>query len=336
MARLSDLSQRIWQRRPHWLFAAPAAKPLVRLTHKNIYIFPNLAGFGYLLLCVLLWVMAVNYQNNLIYILLFVLLCVFVVTILHSFANIRGLTVSAMGETLGATGSVQGVPICVDTDHCEDVVLGFRDNPSTRLTLYPKRAEQAEFTLPLTMPVRGRHDLPRLWIKSHYPLGLFTTWARVSLKSSVFAYPLPLACQWPQAMAATPEDEQDQPKLTCPKQAVGHLGDVLYQFRPFHGADKPSQIFWPAYARGAGLVVADYREEVPQSVSHQTLDYQMFAQAYPTATHEMCLSYLCFWLLKRFREGHPVNLLLPHQQVLDIRETAQLNMALKALADAKS
>ena len=63
----------------------------IRLSHRRIYILPTLQGLGFVALIVLLLLIAFVYNNNLAYLLAFLLASIFFITILHSFKSIAGL-----------------------------------------------------------------------------------------------------------------------------------------------------------------------------------------------------------------------------------------------------
>ena len=69
-------------------------KPIV-LTHHRIFILPTQRGLGFVVLLILLLLIAFVYNNNLAYLLTFLIASVFFVTILHSFRSLSGLSVQA-------------------------------------------------------------------------------------------------------------------------------------------------------------------------------------------------------------------------------------------------
>src|SRR3954468_16864604 len=70
---------------------APRATKVV-LRHKTIYVFPGKQGAGFLFVVLLIWILGTNYQNNLILGFSFFLISVMLVSIIHAFKNLLGLT----------------------------------------------------------------------------------------------------------------------------------------------------------------------------------------------------------------------------------------------------
>ena len=67
----------------------------IRLDQSKIFIFPTRYGFFYLLTAVLLFIGGINYENSLILNLCFLLVSLFIISILHTFRNLSGLIIKA-------------------------------------------------------------------------------------------------------------------------------------------------------------------------------------------------------------------------------------------------
>ena len=61
------------------------------LGHRRIFILPTQRGLGFVVLITLLLLIAFIYNNNLAYLLAFLLASIFFITILHSFKSLAGL-----------------------------------------------------------------------------------------------------------------------------------------------------------------------------------------------------------------------------------------------------
>jgi len=70
----------------------------ITLSHRRIFILPTKRGGGMVLLIVILLLIAFVYNNNLAYLLTFLIASVFFITILHTFKSMAGLVVQA-GQT---------------------------------------------------------------------------------------------------------------------------------------------------------------------------------------------------------------------------------------------
>ena len=88
-----------WQR---WLDRRLPRARQVQLDQRRIFIFPTGYGFLYLLVSVLLFFGGINYENNLILGLCFLMVSLFLVAILHTFRNLSGLSLRAGAEAEAA------------------------------------------------------------------------------------------------------------------------------------------------------------------------------------------------------------------------------------------
>ncbi|MEX6784375.1 DUF58 domain-containing protein, partial [Pseudomonas aeruginosa] len=88
---------RNWPRWQRWLNRRIPPASSVELNQRRVFILPTRQGgaFGLALLVMLL--AAINYQNSLAYGLTFLLLSLGVVTILHTYRNLAGLRLTALG-----------------------------------------------------------------------------------------------------------------------------------------------------------------------------------------------------------------------------------------------
>ena len=81
---------------------------------KRIYIFPTRQGAIYLFMLFIMLLGAANYNNSLAYILTFLLGSIFMVAILHTYRNLRGMIIHVNPATAVFAGESAGFPILVD------------------------------------------------------------------------------------------------------------------------------------------------------------------------------------------------------------------------------
>ena len=81
-----------WQ---DWLSRRISLRREVCLNRHNLFIFPSRAGLVFVLLLLSLTLAAINYDNNLVFALTFLLASLFVVAIHHTHSNLSGLTIRA-------------------------------------------------------------------------------------------------------------------------------------------------------------------------------------------------------------------------------------------------
>ncbi len=79
-----------------WLAARMPPAPTHRLSHGNIFIFPGVFGLFYLLMTLCLFLLAINYQNNLLLFLCQFLLSLILIALFTAYKNVAGMQITAV------------------------------------------------------------------------------------------------------------------------------------------------------------------------------------------------------------------------------------------------
>lgn len=293
---LIGIRQRMQVRYKNWIKRRlPRAKTLT-LDQKRIFIFPSRAGFFFLLLLMLTLITAINYQNNMIFALTFLLANLFVIAVLHTFANLSGLTVHAVRATAVFAGQQSEFEIKLSRSGKRQhfaIVCQWDKAPAHSVNL----SEDAEVAIKtyLDTGVRGWFRPGRMLIESYYPLGLIRTWTWVDLDIKALVYPRPVASE---PMAGHSSDRPDGSAIPIPG------SDDFYGLRDYSQGDSLKHVFWKSVAKGQRLQTKQYNAYADRSV---WLDWQLFA-GLPA---EQRLSHLCYWLLEFESSKEDYGLRLP-------------------------
>lgn len=288
-----------WQR---WLDRRIPVARSVTLDQRRIFIFPSRAGLGFLLTLGIMLTAAINYQNNMAFALTFFLFSLFVVTILHTFANLSGLQLEALRAHPVFAGDVAEFEIQLrrlPRRRHHSIQLEWPEQPTTELSLVDN-LEQVASVFHATafngVARRGWLRPGRLRVQTFYPLGLLRAWTWVDLDQAVLVYPQPIACERPAGGGdGDGESEGDRPQ---------QLGDEdFYGFRAYRAGDNPRHVLWRARAKGLPLQTKQFSAEQRQA---QWLDWDAL-----NGHRELRLSQLCFWVLALHREQTPYGLRLP-------------------------
>lgn len=89
------IRSRLRRRFQEWVNRRIPPARSVTLDQKRIFIFPSRVGFFFGLTLVLMLLLSINYQNNMGYAVTFLLATLFVIAVLHTYANLSGLTIHA-------------------------------------------------------------------------------------------------------------------------------------------------------------------------------------------------------------------------------------------------
>ena len=259
---------------------APRAHRVV-LQHRTIYVFPGKQGLAFLFTVLLIWLLGTNYQNNLILGLAFFLTSLMLVSVIHAFKNLLGLTFTPDAARHAAVGEPALFDIslssCYQTNH-HGILLAIEDAEPMFVDLAAGQILQVH--LSHLAQRRGWARLPRITVKSYFPFGLIRAWAYVELDHRALIFPRSIACEKPPLGAG-----EDADGIYVSTQR----GDEFQGFQMYQPGSPISQIAWKQYARGAGMHLKDYRALQSE---HYWLDWHVM-NAQDT---ELALSHLSYWV----------------------------------------
>jgi uncharacterized protein (DUF58 family) len=296
MTTKPGLKQRLRARFQQWVNRRIPPAREVTLDQRRIFIFPSKVGFFFGLCLLVMLVTAINFQNNLSYGLTFLLATLFMVAILHTFANLSGLTIRAVRAHPAFPGQQTEFDLMIERGRQHDhfaLHLKWPDSNEALVNL----VDEDTVTVQLHMAVdkRGWYSPGRLLLESSYPLGLLRCWTWVDLDLHALVYPRPLASgDLPGLATDTPDGA-----------AVPVTGsDDFYGFRDYRKGDSPRHIHWKGLAKGQGVKYKQYTAYADRSV---WLDWEMF----PGLGTEQRLSHLCYWALEFESRNEEYGLRMP-------------------------
>ena len=246
------LGARFWR----WLDRRiPPASPIT-LTQRNIFIFPTPTGFAFVGLIGLLVLGGINYQSSLVYGVAFLLLSLFLVTILYTFRNLSGLRLELAGVRPGFVGEDIEFAVRVVRPASggrgrvrgrEGIQLGWPRSIMQWAELYEHEA--ANVRLYVAAGRRGFFRPGRMLVETYYPLGLLRAWTWVDLDARALVYPRPLFEELPRPAAGRREEGE----------LIDPLGSEDFaDVREYRPGDPVRHILWRSYARGGELAVKRY------------------------------------------------------------------------------
>ncbi|WP_461518149.1 DUF58 domain-containing protein [Porticoccus sp.] len=284
------------QRFSRWLTRRLPPSSAVSLGRRNLFIFPSATGFAFLLLSGLCWLAATNYENNLVFGITCLLASLFVVSILHSFANLSGLTVSCLKVTPGFADKTLTVELLLRQPRSrfrDGLGCSFTGSEKVMAAMFGVTECRVKLTVPA--PQRGLHDPGRLCIESIYPVGLLRAWTYVDLAIRGLVYPRPLfPDSFPPGRRTTGEGLLQG----------GEGGDDFVGLNRYRPGDSLKHVAWKHYAREQGLYTKHYGDVLDRQL---WLDWDQF----PGLDREARLSRLCGLLLQIVPLGQPYGLRLP-------------------------
>jgi uncharacterized protein (DUF58 family) len=284
----------------------------------NIYILPTGYGLIYLAGLVAMLIGSVNYNNNLGFLLTFLLGSLGLTAMLHTYRMLYGLRLEAAKAMPVFAGEALQVEIGIagsDPRPRSGLLWMFDTGEPIHIDLGPQ--EPAAVAVPAKTRRRGRFSPGWLRIATEYPLGLFRAWARIDTGLQVVVYPAPVAA--PLAGSGTPTAGANG-------QIAAMAGvDDFEGLSTYQPGDSPRRIHWQAYSRGRGLFTKAFAAEAG---SRLMLDMARI----DAADMEKKLSILCFHVLRAHRRGRHFGLRLPGRTIPAGSGRPHRDRCLRALA----
>lgn len=313
---LSSNIKQLWQNNRFFYGEKPTADPLI-LNQRRIFILPTKQGISFTLLILLILLIAYVYNNNLAYLLAFLLASIFFITILHTYRCLSGLIIRR-GKTQSVfKGEIANFSLFIENQ-----------SPLQRinLSLSVNKHEQQQFTLASNInqqinlcsetSKRGWHDLPTVTLSCQYPLGIFRAWSPMNFAFKTLVYPSP---------SDTTTDYPDQTSGQGQLAASIKGNDDFNGLQEYQPGDALRHIHWKAFAKGQGLFSKQYSALQTAEI---WLDYQQ-ASGSDTETR---LEQLCRWVLDAEQAGIRYGLILGAMVLQPDSGLSHRNQCLKALA----
>lgn len=255
----------------------------LRLDRRRIYVLPTRAGLLFAAVVVTMLLTAVNYALALGYALTFLVGSVGLVTLVHTWRNLAGLTLRAgraepvhagewaeLGLLLHDPGGPERFAISL-------IVPG--TSQPTRVDLSPGAEQMVSVALPTR--TRGWMAVPRMRIETVWPLGLWRAWAWWLPQGRVLVLP-----RMETPAAPLPETG------SMGTERAGRGEDDVAAIRPFRDGDSPRRMAWKAMARtGADTLLV--REFEGGSGGQLHLDFDALP---PSLGTEARISRLARWV----------------------------------------
>ena len=168
----------------------------ITLNQRRIFILPTQRGLGFSLLILLLALIAFVYNNNLAYMLAFLLGSIFFITILHTYKSLAGLTVQEGQATAVFAGEAAGFGVHIDNPTSverQHVQVKMKNAEHFNLKAHNK----IHLALYDLTQKRGWHPAGTVTVSSTYPLGLFRAWSPIRFNAKALVYPKPASQEIP-------------------------------------------------------------------------------------------------------------------------------------------
>ena len=320
-----------------WFAARAPKSDSATLNLRNVYIFFSREGMLFALLLIITFIAGINYGNTLVLGLCFYLISVWLISFHVTFAHISGLQVRLLDVTMAEAGSPVWVTLQLRNESRQprrQLLLSFHQVGFEQLNFEQVANKKSEKTgkknhknnkssadnqnsilvtrlqgeqiirLPVQTHSRGQLELPRLKIKTVYPLGIMRAWSYVYFARSAWVYPKPEKFDWQAQYAIV--SQEDLPTGGQYRQGQ----DDFERLDNYIEGESLARVSWGHVARGQGMFTKHFADPVGHE---QTLDYADM----PAANHEQKLAQMAYGALKLGELGVPFNMRLPNDTPFD-------------------
>ncbi|WP_340676876.1 DUF58 domain-containing protein [Paraglaciecola sp.] len=297
-----------------------------KLNRHNIFIFPAKFGGLYLLLCMLLFLLGTNYQNNLMLLLCYFLLALFLVHLLSSYINFARLSVS-MGKIPEVyTSDDVYLPLWINADKTLKSPMHGIVNIALMGHQVNHWFDCDAFSNPVSLNYRcdnrGWQQTQRITFSCYYPLGLFKCWTHLAFNSKILVFPKPLPCQVELTESPLPHDET---LLSISSQSLHTNQDDFSHLKAYRVGESLRHVAWKQVAKGRGMLSKEF------SGSEHNIAWLVLRDYTPDQL-ENALSRLSFQVLELSRTNQHFGLDLAYTRITPSSGESHRIACLTALA----
>jgi len=318
-----NLTQPLSAALARWFAKRAPKSDTASLNLRNVYIFFSREGMLFSLLLVITFIAGINYGNNLVLGLCFYLVSVWLISFHVTFAHISGLQVRLLEVTQTEVGEPVWVTLQLRSESRQprrQLAFSFEQlvdknlpqqtnnrqddsklsGDNNRPVLLPRLKEEQIIRLSVPTNHRGELELPRLQIKTVYPLGIMRAWSYVYFARTAWVYPKPEAFDWQAQYLAASNEE-----LPTGGQYIEGQDDFERLDNYIEG-ESLARVSWAHVARGQGMFTKHFADPVGHE---QTLNYADM----PAAHHEQKLAQLAYGARTLGQLGVPFQMQLPNE-----------------------
>jgi len=290
---------------------------VTRLHSKRIYILPTGVGFVFALMTFAMLLGSMNYNNNLSFVLTFLLVGLGLVSMHQCQRNLVGLELSFAGADPVFAGQAAQFRIAITnrSKNSRYHIQLYADAVSSEVRdLAP--GDSKVFRLAIPTDRRGYIALERFGIRTLFPFELFRSWAWLHMDLKGLVYP-------------SPAEHAPEPPAT--QTAQGHRqhdarGEEDFAgLRKFNEGDSPRHVAWKAYARTGELFSKQF---AGADTSSQWFDFEHVDED----ELEKRLSVITRWIIDADRTQRDYGVRIPGSEYPPAHGESHRHLCLESLA----
>lgn len=217
----------------------------INLRHNKVYVFPTRQGFVFFALLLAILFGSLNHNNNLGFLLTFLLGGMAFVSIFHTYRNIAGLELLSAKASPVFAGQVALFEINLQAPGHDQQALSLSFGKGDPVKISLAAGSKQLVIIPHPANKRGLLDPDQLYVSTTYPLGLFRGWAVLFIDATCIVYPEPIAGPLVTSLGVENEDSEGE---------LGGEGvEDFAGLSAYQPGDPLQHISWKSFSRGQGL-----------------------------------------------------------------------------------
>ena len=290
------------------------------ISRRELYILPTKIGWYYIALLFALFAIAVKFDNQPAFIMLFLLISISLVAMLYTHNNVINLSISKQPAKNIFCGEQATFPVTLNNNsnkhrHALWLISG---GFSQLFDLKANKKKSIELKQPSLQ--RGYLYCEAISITSLFPIGLFFCWSkRFKSQERCLVYPQPMD------LIEIPDNSAEAGKQEQAKSVKLETGDYA-GMKMYQPGDRLRDIHWPSLAKTQKLITIEHEVKNNSSVNLSWFSLPS------TMNVEDKLSQLCYWLLEANKQAAQYQLEMPNHVVEFNQGNTHLHECLTVLA----
>ncbi|OHU96551.1 hypothetical protein BIW53_04275 [Pseudoalteromonas byunsanensis] len=225
----------------------------ITLKHNTIYVIPSTTGLGFVSVSALNFVLGINYQNNLLLGVAYLMIILLVVSIIYGYLNMSGAQIRLVSIQSAHRSTPPTATFELNTKARLQQLSIEHNHIKQQITLPVVEASEL-FSIEFEFP-RGKHSLGRFKFISHFPFGLVSVWSYLYCNKCIYAYPDPVVDK------SNRQEFESHNREAQLVHSSSHLSDEFKQLVPYQSGTNMHRISWRHFAKTQQLLVKDYEGE---------------------------------------------------------------------------
>lgn len=287
---------------------------------RQLYILPTRVGWYFTLILIALFAVAVKFDNQAAFMMLFILAAIGVITMHATHNNVIGLELNAQPAKAVFVGETAIFPVTVvnTSNKYRRAVWLVCDDFHCLLQIPANQQRRVDIKLPTLQ--RGYLQCSAVMLSSQFPVGIFFCWTKRFIPSQpCLVYPRPVD------IMPLPDSSASG---ACP-QAPARIrigADDYSGMKAYQEGDRLRDIHWPSLAKTNKLVSIQHED-----MSGNSMNLSWFTMP-PGMNTEDRLSQLCQWIISAERDGLLYQLEMPSITIGFSQGSAHYHECLSVLA----